>query len=334
MEVRKVQVTGGGSSYIITLPKNWVRSLNIKKNDPLGLIIQPDGTLLVTPRTTSERVQTTKEINVDKIDDPRFLFRLLIGAYIRGYNNIIIRSKNKIKPPIRDSIIHFTQLLIGPEIVEEDANSIVTKDLLSPTEMPLDKTVKRMYLLVNSMHEIAISSLKNRDRTLAEDVVNRDRDVDRLQWLIARQSNLILEDVTLSKKLGVTPSNVSYYVATSRILERVGDHAVIIAGNIPVLIDKGLDKKSVDTIVSASETSLKILAKSMEAWSKRDIHSANENIESVKSLVSRCEKINSQAMNVRGESAIALSYISDSIRRTGEYAGDISELLINQLIGD
>ncbi|MGC1120731.1 MAG: AbrB/MazE/SpoVT family DNA-binding domain-containing protein [Candidatus Methanofastidiosia archaeon] len=51
MEIRKVQVAGG-SSLVITLPKEWVNSLNIQKNDPLGLIVQPDGTLLITSRTT------------------------------------------------------------------------------------------------------------------------------------------------------------------------------------------------------------------------------------------------------------------------------------------
>jgi phosphate uptake regulator len=47
MDIRKVQVTGG-SSYIITLPKDWIDKSHVKKNDPLGLISQPDGTLLVT----------------------------------------------------------------------------------------------------------------------------------------------------------------------------------------------------------------------------------------------------------------------------------------------
>ena len=55
MEVRKVQKTGG-SSYIITLPKEWVNSSNIKKNDALGMIVQTDGTLLITPKTIKEKI--------------------------------------------------------------------------------------------------------------------------------------------------------------------------------------------------------------------------------------------------------------------------------------
>jgi len=54
MEIRKVQLTGG-SSYVITLPKDWVQNQKIKKNEPLGMIIQSDGTLLVT-REISEKL--------------------------------------------------------------------------------------------------------------------------------------------------------------------------------------------------------------------------------------------------------------------------------------
>jgi len=333
MDIRKVQMTGG-SSYVITLPKAWIRSLKIEKNDPLGIQVQPDGTLLITPRTEVEKQQPVKIFNVDDVHDTKYLLRMLIGAYIMGYSNIVISSKKSIEPAIRDSVMGFIQTVIGPEIVEEDTKNIIIKDLLSPTEMPFDKTLKRMYMLVTNMHESAISALVNRDANLADDVERRDRDVDRLQWLIARQSNMVLEDITLAKKMEISPGNVSFFFSTSRILERVGDHAVIIANNAPPLIDKKIGEEVIRSVSAASKEALGILSRSREAWTRRDIESANSNIDSVKRLAKMCEKINDHAMEIRGEPAVALGYISESIRRTGEYAGDISELLINQLIGD
>ena len=101
METRKVQVTGG-SSYIITLPKDWVLSAKIKKNDPAGVLPQPDGSLLITPNTTMERDTRTKEFWVDDINDGTYLFRLLVGAYISGYVNIILRSKKENDWPSSD----------------------------------------------------------------------------------------------------------------------------------------------------------------------------------------------------------------------------------------
>jgi len=333
METRKVQVTGG-SSYIITLPKEWVLSAKIKKNDPVGVAPQPDGSLLITPNATMERDTRTKEFQVDKISDGPYLFRLLIGAYISGYANIVVRAKDGIPPVLRDSVISFTQTLIGPEIVEEDANSIFIKDLLKPTELPFDKTLKRMFLLVRGMHESTIDALSARDRAMAAEVIKRDRDVDRLQWLVARQTHMVLDDISLSKKMDIRQPDVTLYLTMSRILERVGDHAIIIATYIPVLIDSEIDSKNVDIISNASRQSLQMLAKSMEAWQKRDMVLANDNIESLKPLIRNCKKVNDMAANMEGEPAVALSYISESIRRTGEYATDISELLINALVND
>ncbi len=333
METRKVQVTGG-SSYIITLPKEWVLSAKIKKNDPVGVAPQPDGSLLITPNATMERDTLTKEFLVDSITDGSFLFRLLIGAYISGYANILVRAKGGIPPNLRDSIISFTQTLIGPEIVEEDANYIFIKDLLKPTELPFDKTLKRMYLLVKGMHESTIAALSGRDKEMASEVIKRDRDVDRLQWLVARQTHMLLDDISLSKKMDIRQPDVTLYLTMSRILERVGDHAIIIATHIPVLIDTDIGAKSADTIANASRQALQMLSKSMEAWQKRDMVLANDNIESLKPLIRNCKKINDMAANMDGEPAVALSYISESIRRTGEYATDISELLINSLVND
>ena len=92
MDIRKVQVTGG-SSYIITLPKDWIDKLHVQKNDPLGLISQPDGTLLVTKNITDVQVQSGREFDVSSINDPAYLFRLLIGAYIAGFTTIRITAK-------------------------------------------------------------------------------------------------------------------------------------------------------------------------------------------------------------------------------------------------
>ena len=74
MELRRVQMTGG-SSFVVTLPKDWITEMRIKKNDPVGLITHKDGTLVVTKKTTDEPVQRVKEIDIGHITDPSFLLR-------------------------------------------------------------------------------------------------------------------------------------------------------------------------------------------------------------------------------------------------------------------
>ncbi len=329
MEIRKVQITGG-SSYVITLPKDWIKSLNIKKNDSLGLIVQKDGTLLVTPDKVIEKKRKQKEYVVDSDTDKTYLFRLLVGAYVMGYSDIAIRSKDIMPPQIREAIRMFTQIAIGPEIVDEEPDLFVIKDLLSPMEMPFEKTVKRMYSLVESMHKDAIKSLKSNNKELAENVVSRDFEVDRLYWLATHQYNVILTDIMLSKRMGLSQEDASYYFLISRILERIGDHAAILGENVVKVIDK-LNQDILKEIESASTLSLEIFSKSFESHFKKDIKKANENIDAVEKLIEKCEKINNKALNL-GIEAVPVVYIVESIRRTGEYSGDISEHTINYLI--
>ena len=59
---------------------------------------------------------------------------------------------------------------------------------------------------------------------------------------------------------------------------------------------------------------------------------SHRNIESIKELDEACEQINSLSMTMGTPLAISLHYIAESIRRCGEYSGDISETVINYLI--
>ena len=196
MEIRRVQMTGG-SSFIITLPKEWVKKLNIGKNDPIGLIQQPDGSLLVTPKMDKEQTKRTIEFTIENGTDKNFLFRKLIGAYISGYNSIIIKSKPRIEPKTRTTIRSFIQTTIGQEIVEETDTSIIIKDLLNPSEMPLYRTIKRMHIITKGMFEDSLRSIKEHDKNLAEDIASRDNEVDRLHWLMSTSNKQRLLQIML-----------------------------------------------------------------------------------------------------------------------------------------
>ena len=281
MEIRKVQITGG-SSFVVTLPKEWIKSLNIKKNDPLGLLRQSDGTLLVTPKMVEKQEQKIKVFDIKEKTEPEYLLRQLIGAYIAGYNSIGIKSIDKIPSNIRTSVRKFIQTTIGQEVIEETDSSIIIKDLLNPTEMPFKSTIKRMHLVVKSMHEDSINALETGNRKIAEEIVPRDNDVDRLHWLVARQHNIILENISLAKKMGITIEITSTYYLISRIIERIGDHVVRTAENIISLTGKSLDKQITDKIKSASELALNIVNKSIGSFFRKDIRASNKNIEETK----------------------------------------------------
>ncbi|MBY8983890.1 MAG: phosphate uptake regulator PhoU [Candidatus Lokiarchaeota archaeon] len=329
-QTRKVQKTGG-SSYTISLPKAWIDKNGIEKNDTLGILSQPDGNLLITPQIKTERIQKIKEIDVEDFPDDNFLFRVLIGAYIMGFSIIIIKSGKKFEPHIRDTIRKFTQIAIGPEIEEESPNFIKIKDLVNPREMPFEKTIRRMYILAQGMFEDSMNAFKTSNLNLAENVIKSDNEIDRLHYLIMRQVSIALSDIILCQKMGVTLEDAVHFQQISRFLERIADHAVKISKKVINLGDSRVDDKIKGEIEGASNLSIELMNRSLDAWLQKDINLANECIELIKSLISTTEKISFSSSN-NTKSSIAIGYIIESIRRTGEYSGDISEIIINSLI--
>ncbi|UCB59549.1 MAG: hypothetical protein JSV67_02490 [Thermoplasmatales archaeon] len=150
--------------------------------------------------------------------------------------------------------------------------------------------------------------------------------------MVARQHNILLQNVNLAEKMNLSIPLTNTYFLMSRIIERMGDHVVRIAKNALNLADRKLNKEFLEKIQSASKLAFDIFNYSIGSFFRKDINSSNKNIESVKKLGVLCERINNMALKEEGAIAISIGYIVESIRRIGEYAEDISETTINYLI--
>jgi len=331
METRKVQITGG-STFIISLPKTWVKEVGVKANDTLGFIPQHDGTILLTPRIVKGSEVRKKALATTADRSKYELLRSLIGAYMMGYDLIEVRCKPRMTHEVREMVRKFTQMTIGPEIVDEGLDSVVTKDLLDPTDLPFDSSIRRMHRIVDSMHRNAAMALKDKDAHLAQDVISRDAEVDRLNWLVARQFNMIVRDIKLAQKMETTRERAVNFLLIARIIERIGDHAVKIADNVARLQDAKLSKKKLADIQKLSDRSLQLLSSAMDALFKKKMSIANDTIASVVHFIEELDKFETTAMKETGVVAFSLGQIIESIRRTGQYAWDISECVINFLV--
>ncbi len=331
-EIRKVQMTGG-SSYIISLPKSWVKAVGIEKNDTVELHIQNDKSLVIIPpisRKTKGEYRT-KVFRVENFKNENFLMRCLIGAYIAGYKEIKIISSETIPSWVRDVTTKFSRIVIGQEIIEETTNTIVLRDILDPGELPFEKILHRMHIIVRSMYEDSLKVLELKDHSLVNEVLQRDSEVDRLHWLIAREQSIITLEPQLSLKIGESIDRWIDYFQISKIIERIGDHTVKIAQNSSEII-KNISQNTVDQVLSAGRYALEIFDRSIDAYRKKDIAMAESILERISNLREICEKINSAALDYPTKTAIALGYIAESIRRTGEYSGDLCEYVIDYFI--
>ena len=80
VEKRKIQKTGS-SSYIVTLPKEWIDSMGLKSGDYV-LIYEHEGKLVITPPKLELGV-LSGEIKVLKPVDNEQIFRILVTRSIQ-----------------------------------------------------------------------------------------------------------------------------------------------------------------------------------------------------------------------------------------------------------
>lgn len=331
MEMRKVQVTGG-STFIVSLPKRWVNEVGIGPGDTVAILPQADGTLVLTPRPSSGEELRRKEFVLREEPDPKELLRDLIGAYVTGYDIIDVRQEPRMSTEVRNVVRAFTQLVIGPEIIDEDIDDIKTRDLLSPSDMPFRTSVQRMHRIVSSMQREAAMAVCELDTKLAHDVILRDTEVDRLDWLVARQYNLLIRRVDLVERIGTSREHAINFMLIARILERIGDHASRMAHRVEELIDAKPRKALLKEVRRLSDVLLPVLDDVISALFERDGKLAHSCMRRASDALVDIDDLKEEAADLTKAASLPLSIVADSLDRTAHYIKDIGELVINYAV--
>jgi len=327
MDTRRIQVTQG-ESYMITLPKDWAESMGLKKNDSVNVEAQSDGDLLISPVKKADAPKDLKRIDTTASKNEDFFYRQLVGAYISGHSMIEAFSKEPLSNSVINIVNSFTQTSIGLEVVEEDNYRILVKDLMDHTEIGPQKSLERMSILVRKMITDLFESAVSGDRSRIADMEKRDVEVDRVHWLISRQNNIYKKNPGLCKKMGSSLCDLTSHIAVSRILERIGDHTVLLSRNMMTLMSEKKTEAVDKGIREIGNEILKLYGESMKGWLKTEMNTAEWCIEEGERLVKKIEKI-FKKMEVDIDTASSTSLIAGSAKRIAEYCIDISELTIN-----
>jgi len=326
--MRRIQITGG-ASYMITLPKDWAEASGLKKNEKIGLEIQPSGDLLLIPRKEQGPTKrVAKIIDVSEGIPGDFLYRKLIGAYISGHSMIEVKSNSSISNEVSRITFSFTQASIGLEVIEEDNSHILIKDLMDHTEIMPSKNIERIGVIVQKMISDVFESASTGNMSLLEGMESRDQEVDRIHWLISRQSNIYQKNPALCSKAGVELHRLTKHLSVSRIVERIGDHVVLVSEDL-ISLSKDNKAENVDKVLKEIGLDiLELVKKSITAWLNQDMNLAERCIERGEVMIKKMKK----AFSVKEtdlEVGSAKSLIALSSKRIAEYCIDISELTIN-----
>ena len=319
-ESRKLQKTGG-STLIVSLPKKWITENKLKAGSEVQLTEQPNSTIIIDHNQTNLR----KKISVVKCNDEesQHLFRDLIGVYLAGGTEIKVTGNPRLTVKERKTIRKFSASVIGLEIIEEEATQAILTDMSNPGALPFRTAIKRLYKIVSAMYNDSILILEGSE-DLAADVVDRDKEADKLQWFIERQFNMMLENSNLSRQLEASAFEGVVYSNVARYLERIADHACRLAeiGYVAGLIP---GRKMLPLAKDAGD----IMKEAMKSFINSDPRKATVIIDKGKKTMQKAQTYFENKYKKEMEHPLEFSIAMDAIMRTIAYSTDISEATIN-----
>ena len=334
-ETRKLQYTGG-SSYIVSLPKKWIQDLGLKQGDHVVILRQGNSTLQIAPaskRPIKEQKEATIEVSKD--NNPYFIARKLIALYFLGFNVINVVSKeDRLIAEQREVIKNIIRrVLMGTEIIADSATGITLQVLINLLDLSVDTAFKRMLLITKSMYRDTVLSMKENNIELAEEVVKSDDEVDRFSFYIVRQLKIAIKNEYLLKEIGLEePRNCLGYRLIAKSVERIADHAVIIAKDI-IEMRQPLNKDIVDKLSNMSYFALEVLDDSCLSMFKRDYEAADRAIEKARKIYEMEKAILRSVSKPRDVSELyRIKLITENVRRVAEYASDIAEIVLNMTV--
>ena len=328
---RRIQKTGG-STYIISLPKNWVTARGLRPGDTLLFTPRADGSLTVFAESTGSSEAQRRVVIVSNEMNREHIFRRLIAEYIAGYPLLEVRTPMRMSPRTREVVRSFAQRMIGPEILEETAEAVILQDVVGTNPLPIPSILRREHQMVRAMQSDAMTAFRNRDESIARDVIERDWEVDRLHWFLEKQVTSALRDARILATLELTLPECATYLLASRVLERIADHAVRIAGTVSILGKEATPERVLAELDRMARAASTALSDALDCLDSGDIDKANEVVDAARQTTRERAHLLQEIGAKRGRLAIGLAYVLESLERSAFYASDLAEIAINRAV--
>lgn len=320
--VRKVQRTPSGT-FFVCMPKLWAEQHGLNRGSIVAISETADGKLLVDPEyhaVPSPRIGTLKAGS--------YLSREIIGKYLLGFDIIRIEPGNRVDFNVRDTAKAAVDRLIGLEIVEEDYSSIVLQCLLEPAGFPPEKILRRSYAIAAGMHRDVANSFVGGDISLAKSVIARDDEGNRLYFLLVRILRTIVQNPSLSGRLGVTSIECLDYRLVASLVEAIGDECVRVAQKTIELRGMKLAEDSGKMFTDFHSLCFAAHENALKAFWAGDMALA----ESVREMQDTVEKAFGEIEKVaRGQSLNAVPgmlAVASIFRQIYEHSVDIADLVV------
>ncbi len=321
---RKVQRIGK-STYVITIPTSWARSIGLEPKTEVAMEILPDMSLRIfaPSKLNVQSRSSAYVIDLSPSHTINDIVREIIGGYIASAKMIKIQFQDYRRDVIDKAISISREKLMGLEIVDEDRNSITLQIVVDPNLSDVDGIIRRMTRLSYSMHIDLLSYLDGQhSSSILESIVSRDNLIDKLYLLAMRQLSEILRNPYEISRKNLSYPEIVLIAMYIKNVERIADHATNIA-----IILMNVNKDEIDkSIISLYRNAIEIFNKVSTAFISMD-----------KSVAIQASKVIEELRNTEDEIRKKLYYrinpyvarFLDTIARIIARSLDIAEQLID-----
>jgi len=253
-----------GSSILVSLPKEWVDANNLDKSSQVEIETGQDSISI----SANKEIRPTKELVISyPLPKEENIVANITGAYLLGYDVIVINSKSIIPGKDREEIRNSMRRLVGMEIIEEDASHINMQFLLDATTLNPAKILKRMSSIALGMYDDVLNGLISDDKSNLQTLSKRDVEVNRQYFLLVRLIRSTLVDKRLSNVFNLENIDVLDYRVAANVLENAGDSIVELSEFIfNFSLSEEYSKKIYDVVIDFN----KVAEKSIIAFTKPD----------------------------------------------------------------
>lgn len=326
----------GKSSYVITLPHDWLRMMNLKRGDKVLLVTNQDGSLALYPMSSqvTPEISLVLEVDADKMTERGILERILVGAYLEGIKKVVFRTSNPSDGRF-EKLKNLSQKLINTKYRE-------THDGLEFSfhhHFDTDFTNLVVRLSASLLSMVAyIKRVINGQKEFLKHIETMENEIDRDYWwalkiLIAAQINR-----GLALNLGFkNPTHIVGNRAIIRALELAGDYTYEISLDLKDMIEKGvrIPENVVGDIINAIDKCEDLISHSIYALHTIDPIRANENLNEAKELRDNLKNL-CMSFSEKVEDHRLLIYLARIVSRLIDVIESVStmnEVIINRSVG-
>jgi phosphate uptake regulator len=315
-----------GSSILISLPSQWIKSNKLVKGSILPIDVNRDNTVSIFPSEV-DAADKVKEVTIPYSPATMdTLVNQIYGAYLLGYDLIRIKGKLQIAFDDADRIKRAMRKLVGLEIVDEDGLNILSQFLLDANTLDAEKILRRMSSIVAGMYRDVLDAVKSKEINIRKVISSRDDEVDRQYFLLVRLIRSAMMDQKLAGKLNLSNIDILDYRIAANHLEAAGDNIVDLAE----AINESWRAKFTHDILHAGLLVEKMQAESVSAFVNKNRSESNTVVKTYYNFNELMNNVKEKATNAESRdprSAVAILNLIYSMDKIARCWVDVADLV-------